>query len=265
MAARSARTAILVSDRGSLKAFAVRWKNPRLWKTGLFCGLALFAASSFQQIGLLHTEPGKAGFLTAMYIVMVPILGLFLKKIPPVSTVFSVILAVAGLYLLSCTGASGINIGDILLLFGALGFATQIVLIDRWGQGLDSLRLNCIQCLVCCVLSTPLMVMEKPVLSDVLNAWMPSAYAGVLSMGVSYSLQIVGQRHLDSTSASLIMSLESVIAVLSGWVVLHQMLTFSELCGCALVFCAVILSQIPFGKKISLPHPHAEKTEALSK
>ncbi len=248
LAVLSLLCASIFAERKTLReSFWVKWKNPHLWKTGIFCGIALFAASSLQQVGLLHTEPGKAGFLTAMYIVLVPILGLFLKKVPPKSTFFSVALAVAGLYLLSWAGTAAINVGDLLVLSSAFAFAVQILMVERWGNGLDSLRLNCIQCLVCCVLSVPFMLGEKPVMSDIFSAWLPISYAGILSMGVSYSLQITGQRYLDSAAASLIMSLESVFAVLAGWLVLHQTLSMKELLGCSLMFAAVILSQLPAG------------------
>ena len=231
---------------GALK----RWLDPRLWQSGLICGLALFAAASLQQVGLVYTDAGKAGFLTAMYIVLVPILGLFLGQKPGKSAWFSVGLAVVGLYLLSCMGVSQINIGDILLAGCALAYAVQITCIDRLAGDLDGVRLNCVQALVVTVLSIPFMVFTETVdIGNILACSLPLAYAGILSMGVAYSLQIVGQKYLEPTTASLIMSLESVIAALCGWLILKETMTPWELVGCGLVFSAVIISQLPEKEK----------------
>lgn len=226
------------------------WADAKLWKTGFFCGTALFVAAGLQQVGLVYTSAGKAGFITAMYIVLVPILGLFLKRKPPVSAWISVVVAVAGLYLLSCVGASEINLGDILMLGGALGFAVQITLVDELAGSLDGLRLNCIQAFVCSVFSAVVMFLtETPTFSGIVSAAIPIGYAGICSMGIAYSLQIIGQKHLEPTPASLIMSLESVFAALCGWLLLHERMSPAELCGCALVFSAVIISQLPEKKK----------------
>ena len=229
-----------------------RWKNPALWKAGLICGAALFVAASLQQVGLVYTDAGKAGFITAMYIVLVPVIGLFLRRKPPKTIVISVLLAVLGLYLLSCMGASGINLGDLLLMGCALAFAVQITFIDRFASELDGLRLNCIQALVVTLLSLPLMLFTETVEgASILACWPSLAFAGILSMGVAYTLQIVGQKHLEPAAASLIMSLESVFAALGGWLVLNETMTLWELTGCALVFAAVILSQLsPAGDQV---------------
>lgn len=232
----------------SFRESVEKWKNPTLWKVGLICGCALFVAASLQQIGLVYTDAGKAGFITAMYIVLVPILGLFLGRKPQKAAVFSVILAVVGLYLLSCMGASGINKGDLFLMGCALAFAVQINCIDQLAGDLDGLRLNCIQSLVVAVLSVPFMALtETVVVADILACWGPLCFAGILSMGVAYSLQIIGQKDLEPTAASLIMSLESVFAALGGWLILHETMTGWEMFGCCLVFAGVILSQLPEG------------------
>lgn len=232
----------------SFRESVEKWKNPTLWKVGLICGCALFVAASLQQIGLVYTDAGKAGFITAMYIVLVPILGLFLGRKPQKAAVFSVILAVVGLYLLSCMGASGINKGDLFLMGCALAFAVQINCIDQLAGDLDGLRLNCIQSLVVAALSVPFMALtETVVVADILACWAPLCFAGILSMGVAYSLQIIGQKDLEPTAASLIMSLESVFAALGGWLILHETMTGWEMFGCCLVFAGVILSQLPEG------------------
>ena len=238
----------MVFDMGKcgLRESLAKWADPALWKVGLLCGSALFVAASLQQVGLVYTEAGKAGFITAMYIVIVPLLGLFEKRMPSGTTVFSVALAVAGLYLLSCFGVSDVNTGDLLLMGCALAFAVQIRCIDRFAGELDGMRLNCVQCLVVTALSAPFAALtEQADAANILNCWMPLCFAGILSMGVAYTLQIVGQKHLEPTSASLIMSLESVFAALGGWLVLHETMTQWELLGCAMVFTAVILSQLP--------------------
>ena len=223
-----------------------RWKNPTLWKSGIICGGALFIAQSLQQVGLVYTDAGKAGFITAMYIVLVPVLGLLFKRKPPKAAVFSVFLAVIGLYLLSCLGVSQVNIGDILLMGCALAFAVQITCIDRLAGSLDGLRLNCIQATVVTALSLPCMFLTETVVpTNILACWLPLCYAGILSMGVAYSLQIIGQKDLEPTTASLIMSMESVIAALAGWLILKEVMTGVELLGCGLVFAAVIISQLP--------------------
>lgn len=234
----------------NIKDYFRKWRSKKLWISGALCGIALFAASSLQQISLVDTDAGKAGFLTTLYVVLVPVIGLFLGKKPSINIVFSIILAVIGLYLLSCMGVTTISTGDLLLLGCALAFAVQITLIDRLGSDVDGLRLNCIQCLVVAILSALFMFgTEEPCLPDILSCWLPIGYAGVLSMGVAYSMQVLGQQRIEPTTASLIMSLESVIAALSGWLILHETMTFWELMGCALVFLAVILSQIPVKQK----------------
>lgn len=232
------------------KPFWKSWADPALWRSGVICGLALFAASSLQQIGLVYTDAGKAGFLTAMYIVFVPFLGLFVGQRPGRNALLSLIPAIVGLYLLSCTSVSGINKGDVLLLLCAVAFSVQILLIDRHCAGLDGLKLNCIQALVVAVLSVPSALLTETVdASLIASCWLPLGYAGVLSMGVAYTLQIVGQKRVAPSAAALLMSLESVFAALFGWLLLHETMTRAEELGCVLVFAAVIISQLPEKKK----------------
>lgn len=234
------------------RCFFRRWLDWKLWKGGILCGIPLFLACNLQQIGLVDIDPGKSAFLTAMYIVLVPIIGIFRKK--PISPLIpvSVLIAVFGLYAL--TGmSSGIALGDLLLLGCALAFAVQITFVDIYAGSADPLRLNTIQILVCCVLSTIVMLfVEKPTIEGIGNSWLALAHTGFLSLGIAYSLQIIGQKHLEPSTASLIMSLESVFALLFGWLVLGNVLSFWESVGCTSIFIAVLLSQIPTkGKKKS--------------
>lgn len=234
------------------KTFLCRWKSARLWKGGLLCGIPLFLACNLQQLGLVEADSGKSAFLTAMYIVIVPLIGIFRHRKPSPAIPFSVALAVFGLYAL--TGASGqITLADLLLIGCALMFALQITFVDIFAPDVDALRLNTIQALVCAVLSAVVMfATETPTLSGIGQAWLPLAHTGLLSMGAAYSLQIIGQKHLEPSTASLIMSLESVFALLFGWIVLGDWLTTWEAVGCLCIFIAVILSQIPTKKKSSV-------------
>ena len=226
-----------------------KWLNPKLWKAGFVCGIALFVAAGLQQMGIVHTSAGKAGFITAMYIILVPILGIFLGNKPSYTTWIGVVLAVVGLYLLSCVGVNQVNIGDLYLLGCAFGYAVQITLVDKLGPDLDGLRLNCVQAVFCGIFSgTVMMLTEEPQISNILACWVPLTYAGIMSLGIAFSLQIIGQKYVEPTPASLIMSLESVFAVLCGWLLLNETMMFWEISGCVLVFTAVILSQIPIKK-----------------
>ncbi len=217
-----------------------------LWLGGICCGLLLGLASSFQQLGLLYASVGKAGFITAMYIVIVPLLGLFVRKSPGLRVWAAVAIAVGGLYLLCWNGGEALGAGDGLLLVCSLLFSLHILVIDHFSPLVDGVKLSCIQFftagIVCAV---PALLFESPTLSAVLNGWAPILYAGVLSCGVAYTLQVVAQRHVDPTIASLVLSLESVFSVLAGWVILQQSLSPRELTGCGLMFAAIILAQLP--------------------
>ena len=226
--------------------FELGWRNPSLWKGGVVCGIALCIAANFQQVGLLYTTVGKSGFITALYIVLVPILGIFLKKRPRAIIWISVALAVIGLYLLCMSGSFTLNTGDVLTLASALSFAVQILCIDHFAPKTDPVKLCCVEFFVCGILSGIVMLFTETVTLDaLLKAAGPILYAGVLSSGVAYTLQAVGQKNLDPALASLLMSMESVFSVLAGWVVLGQALSAKELIGCILMFAAIILAQLP--------------------
>ncbi len=242
---------IAAFEAKNIKNYFRKWCNKKLWIGGILCGIALFIAASLQQISLVNTDAGKAGFLTALYVVLVPVIGIFLGKKPTVNVIISIVLSVIGLYLISCVGVTVIRTSDLLLLGSALSFAFQITFVERLGNGLDGLRLNCIQCFVCGVLSGLMMLTEDVSLSGIMDCTIPLLYAGILSSGVAYSLQVLGQQKIESNTASIIMSLESVIAVLCGWLILHETMTPWEISGCVLVFIAVILSQIAPKKKMA--------------
>ncbi len=215
-------------------------------KGGLACGVILFVASSFQQIGISMTTVGKSGFITALYIVLVPVCGFFMKKRIPKLVWFGVALATVGMYLLCVTESFTVNRGDICLFFCALSFTVHILVIDRVSPRANGLLISCVQFFTAGILSAVLaFLFETPRLSAILAAASPILYAGVLSCGVAYTLQIVAQKDTDPTIASLLMSLESVFSLLAGWIVLHQKLSLRELTGCVLVFAAVILAQLP--------------------
>lgn len=243
---------ILIKDMREGKNFIRQWANKRLWIGGALCAIPLFLAVNLQQIGIVSTDTGKSAFLTAMYIVIVPLLGIFLKRKPSPIIPVCVLLAVAGLYCLSCVNAEGFLFGDICLILCAFMFAVQIIFVDKFAPGTDAMRLNLIQALVCSLLSTiPMFLLEAPSIRTISMCALPLCYSGFLSMGIAYSLQIVGQKNLEPSIASLIMSLESVFALLFGALLLKETMTPWESIGCVLVFSSVVLSQIPFKFKKS--------------
>ncbi|MBY0758193.1 DMT family transporter [Sellimonas caecigallum] len=217
---------------------------------GVLCGLALGVASCLQQIGIQYTTVGKAGFITAFYIIIVPVLGLFFGKRCRLNIWIGVILALFGLYFLCMTEGFSIGYGDAMVFFCALVFSIHILVIDYFTELVDGVKMSCIQFFVSGIVSGIGMILfEKPDPSAILAAWLPILYAGVLSSGVGYTLQIVGQKGINPTVASLILSLESVISVLAGMLVLGETLNQREIIGCVLMFAAIILAQIPEKKK----------------
>lgn len=213
---------------------------------GVCCGAALTVASGLQQFGMTGDNSGKAGFITAMYILLVPVLGLFLrKKVRPIIWL-CVLMGVAGLYLLCMTDGFSLATSDIFLMICAVAFSVHILIVDHFSPKVDGVKLSCIQFFTTFVLSTVLaLIFEDTSMSTILNAWFPIAYAGILSSGIAYTLQIIGQKHTEPTVASLLMSLESVFAVLTSMVVLSQFPSGRELAGSAIMFAAIIISQLP--------------------
>lgn len=231
------------NDAGS---FWKNWTDPVLWKAALPCGTCLFVAAGLQQMGIVDVDAGKSAFLTAMYIVFVPLIGIFQKKKLSKWIPLSVVLCVAGLYFLSCMGVTAIGLSDLLLIGCAVAYAIHISCIDIFVDKVDPIRLNCLSCALCSVYSTIVMFLtETPSAEAIQNCWGSLLYAGILSMGIAYTLQIIGQKHIEASAASLLMSLESVIAVLAGWIVLGDVLSIGESIGCVLIFAAIILSQLP--------------------
>lgn len=230
---------------------AYAWTNPALLRGGLLCGLFLAAASLLQQAGLQSTGAGKAGFLTSLYIVLVPVLGIFLGRRGSGRVWLAVALALAGAYFLSVTGGLAgwqMGLGDSLVLASAVFFSFHILVIDHFSPQVDCIKLSCIQFAVAGLVSALLaLVLEGNTFrwTGLAASWGPLLYTGIMSSGVAYTLQIVGQRGLDPAAASLLMSLESVFAAVSGWLVLGQPLSPRELLGCCLVFAGVVLAQLP--------------------
>lgn len=219
----------------------------------LICGTFLFAASAAQQMGItLNPSTAKAGFLTAMYVVLVPVFGLALGRRGSPQLWVSMVIAVGGLYLLCMkNGFGGIESSDWLLLACAVLFSFQILSVDHFSPLVDGVRLSLLQFFVVAVESTvAAFLFETPSVAEFAVNALPIAYCGIMSSGVAYTLQIMGQKDLNPAIASLIMCLESVFSALGGWVLLHQSLSLREGLGCALIFAAVVLAQLPMGQRV---------------
>lgn len=222
------------------------WKNKQLIEGGIVCGIFLFFANCFQQTGIQYTTVGKAGFITTFYIIIVPLIGLFFKKYCGILTWIGVVVALAGLYFLCITQKLTIQRGDALILCCSVLYAGQILAIDHYNPFVDGVKMSCIQFLTGGILGAVFMLLfENPSLAMILSAAGPILYTGIMSTGVGYTLQIVGQKGLNPTVAALILSSESVFSALSGYAFLHQVLTTRELIGCVLMFIAIVLAQLP--------------------
>lgn len=227
-------------------------ERKELLLSGSICGVLLGTATNLQQIGIMTTSVGKAGFLTALYIVLVPIVGLFLKKKCGKNVWIGVVCSIIGLYLLCMTdNSTGIAIGDLYLLSCAVVFTFHILVIDHFAPKVNGVQMSCIQFLVAGILSSIFMFLsETPSISSIWEAKLPLLYAGVLSSGVAYTLQILGQKNYNPTIAVLILSLESSFSVLGGFLILKETLSMREGVGCILMFIAIILAQLPNKKAV---------------
>lgn len=239
---------IALRDRRDISRRPAGAQAKRQLLCGVICGALLCVASIVQQYGILYTTVGKSGFITTTYIILVPFLGLFLKLRIRLINWLCALMSLCGLFLL-CAGASGlssINRGDWLTLLCALFFAIHILFIDRCCHDLDGVRLACTQFFTCALLSAVFMLLlESPSWAAIQSAWLPIVYAGVFSGGVGYTLQILGQQLVAPTLASMLLSLESCFATLFGWLLLHQSLSLRELFGCAIIFAAILIAQLP--------------------
>lgn len=237
--------------------------DKKLLAGGISCGIILCAASTLQTAGMIYTSPGKSGFITALYMVIVPIIGLFMGKKISLPIVAAVIGAVIGMYLLCIDSAFSINKGDVLTLLCAFIFSAHILVIDYFSPQTDGIKLSCLQFFVCGIAATLIAVIfERPAVAPIIESWIPLCYSGFLSCGVAYTLQVVGQKYTDPTSASILMSLESVFATLStvvlvalGWNLTGGTLSPREIAGCVLMFISIMLVQLPDMKNRSKASP----------
>lgn len=217
---------------------------------GVCCGFFLMVASNLQQLGLGETSPGKAGFITALYVVLVPVFGIFLKKKVSLPVWISVVIAVAGLYLLCIKEDFSIERSDFYVFLCAIVFALHILCVDHFVQKVDGIRLSCVQFFVVAVLSgVGMLIFEEPVWGNIVLCLPQLLYVGVFSSGVAYTLQILAQKDSDPTVVTILLSLESVFSVLAGAIILGDRLSGREYVGCVLMFAAVLLAQIPFPLK----------------
>lgn len=255
---------IAFMDRRRMNTEAAKKEDRRsLYIGGVCCGTALFLATSFQQMGIyLGTPAGKAGFLTACYIVFVSVIGMFIGKKSGPAIWIGMLITVVGLYLLCITKNTGFASSDVLELICAVIFAVHILIIDHFSPMVDGVRMSCLQFFVCGILSLiPMFIVDMrhsaagfiDTISVLMTAaaWPPILYAGVMSCGVAYTLQIIGQKGLNPTIASMLMSLESVFSVLAGRLLLGERLSVRQLTGCILIFMAVTLAQLPWAHKRS--------------
>lgn len=244
---------ILISDKlkknkPTLTAQEKKAANKQLWLGGLCCGAALAIASNFQQAGLVAgTDAGKAGFITALYVVLVPVFGLFFKRTVSLPTWIAVVLSVVALYLLCIKGDFSLAPGDLLVLVCAVCFAVHILVIDHFTAYCDGVKLSCLQFLFAGIISTICMfIFEDVDFAAILSCALPLLYVGIFSCGVGYTLQILAQKDSNPTVVTILLSLESVFAVIAGAIILKQQMTVREYIGCAIMFAAVILAQIQF-------------------
>ena len=241
----------LKKDKPVLSPAEKKQGRKELLLGGFCCGTALAVAANFQQAGLVAgTDAGKAGFITALYVVLVPVFGLFFKRKVNLPTWIAVVLSVVALYLLCIKGDFSLTPGDLLILVCAVCFAVHILVIDHFSAKVDGIKLSCVQFLVAAVWSSILsLIFSHPDWSAILSCALPILYVGVFSSGVAYTLQILAQKDSNPTVVTILLSLESVFAVIAGAIILHQQMSAREYIGCVVMFAAVILAQIQFPEK----------------
>ena len=231
--------------RDNNKSSNLSFKNRDLITGGILCGCAIFFAASFQQFGIVYTTAGKAGFITALYMVVVPILAMFIGRKTELYTWIGVVIAVIGLYLLSIKEGFTMEKGDAIVLMGTVFWALHILIIDRYVDRVDGVKLSCIQFVTAGILSLiAALIAEEPRLSGIIASKGPILYSGLMSVGVAYTLQIIGQKYTNPTLSAIILSLESVFSVISGAIFLNESMSSREILGCLLVFVAVIIAQV---------------------
>lgn len=235
------------SEKKRIEERETKSEKKTLITGGICCGILLALAMNFQQVGIQYTTVGRAGFITACYIIIVPLIGMtFFGKKCRSTICAAVVLALIGLYLLCITEEFDIGQGDFLVLICSFLFSLHILVIDHFSSLVDGVKMSCVQFFVAGIVSgIPAFLTENVVWGNILAAWQPVLFAGVLSCGIAYTLQIVGQKNMNPTVASLILSLESCIAVLAGWIILGENLTLKEMLGCIFMFAAIVLAQLP--------------------
>jgi len=246
---------ILIFDRSNnknnVKANDDVYSRKDLITGGILCGSALFLGASFQQIGIVYTTAGKAGFITALYIVLVPLFGLFMKKKISKLVWFGVALATGGLYLLCIKEGFTIQVGDAIVMAGTIFWALQILIVDAYNDKTQGLKLSCAQFITAGILSAAAaFIFESPSLTTIIECAGPILYTAIMVVGVAYTLQIIGQKTTDPNIAAIILSMESLFAVISGAIFLKETMTIKEIAGCVLMFAAVIMTQVKSSEKI---------------
>lgn len=242
---------LYVKRRSNGERSSVPGWTKQTFRAGMIAGAAIFIASSFQQIGLVYTTAGKAGFITGLYVIFVPIFGIFIRQLTRTNVWLGALLAAGGLYFLSIREDLTIATGDALVLASAAFFAIHILIIGRFSFRMSAIRLSIIQFATCSVLSLVAAVFtEEIILANILDAAIPILYGGLFSVGIAYTLQVVGQKHAHPSAASIILSMESLFAVLGGWMLLGETLTARGWLGCALMLVGMILAQVRWRKKV---------------
>jgi drug/metabolite transporter (DMT)-like permease len=222
-----------------------KYSNKDLIKGGILCGVAVFLGASLQQWGLVYTTAGKAGFITALYVVIVPLFGIFMRKKIDLLTWVGVALAVMGLYFLCIQEGFSMEKGDAIVLIGTIFWALQIVIVDAYADKTEGIKLSFVQFVTAGILSViSAFIFETPDISSIIDCLGPILYTAIMVVGVAYTLQIIGQKYTNPTAAAIILSMESVFAVISGAIFLNELMSTRELIGCILMFIAVIITQV---------------------